>query len=78
MSPSLTSLAYLVASVLFVLALRGLSSPVTSRQGNRFGMIGMGRSEEDPMRSNRMMRWRVILQAVALALAVLLISMLKS
>ncbi|MCX7383384.1 MAG: twin transmembrane helix small protein [Alphaproteobacteria bacterium] len=43
-----------------------------------FGMIGMGRSEEDPMRSNRMMRWRVILQAVALVLAVLLISMLKS
>ena len=42
MSASLTSLAYLVASVLFVLALRGLSSPVTSRQGNRFGMIGMG------------------------------------
>ncbi len=42
MSASLTSLAYLVAAVLFVLALRGLSSPVTSRQGNRFGMIGMG------------------------------------
>src|SRR6185312_9739900 len=35
-------LAYLVAAVLFILALRGLSSPVTSRQGNRFGMIGMG------------------------------------
>ena len=42
MSASLTALAYLVASVLFVLALRGLSSPVTSRQGNRYGMIGMG------------------------------------
>ena len=42
MSASLTSLAYLVAAVLFILALRGLSSPVTSRQGNRFGMIGMG------------------------------------
>ena len=42
MSASLTSLAYLVAAVLFVLALRGLSSPVTSRQGNLFGMIGMG------------------------------------
>jgi NAD(P) transhydrogenase subunit beta len=41
MSPTLTSLAYLVAAVLFILALRGLSSPVTSRQGNRFGMIGM-------------------------------------
>ena len=41
MSASLTSLAYLVAAVLFILALRGLSSPVTSRQGNRFGVIGM-------------------------------------
>jgi NAD(P) transhydrogenase subunit beta len=41
MSASFTSLAYLVAAVLFILALRGLSSPVTSRQGNRFGMVGM-------------------------------------
>jgi NAD(P) transhydrogenase subunit beta len=36
------SFLYLVAAVLFILALRGLSSPVTSRQGNQFGMIGMG------------------------------------
>ena len=35
------SLAYLVAGVLFILALRGLSSPATSRRGNRMGMIGM-------------------------------------
>ena len=42
MSASLTSLAYLVAGVLFILALRGLSSPVTARQGNLYGMIGMG------------------------------------
>src|SRR5664279_2265196 len=41
MSASLTSVAYLVAAVLFILALRGLSSPVTSQSGNRFGMIGM-------------------------------------
>jgi len=41
MSPSLTALAYLVAAVLFILALRGLSSPVTARNGNRFGMAGM-------------------------------------
>jgi NAD(P) transhydrogenase subunit beta len=41
MSASMTSLAYLVAAVLFILALRGLSSPVTSREGNRYGMIGM-------------------------------------
>ncbi len=39
--PWWAGLAYLVAGVLFVLALRGLSSPVSSRRGNRFGMIGM-------------------------------------
>jgi NAD(P) transhydrogenase subunit beta len=39
---TISSLAYLVASVLFILALRGLSHPTTSRQGNQFGMIGMG------------------------------------
>ncbi|MGP0000632.1 MAG: NAD(P)(+) transhydrogenase (Re/Si-specific) subunit beta [Acetobacteraceae bacterium] len=42
MSANLTALAYLISAVLFILALRGLSSPVTSRQGNLFGMIGMG------------------------------------
>ena len=41
MSSNLTSLLYLVAAVLFILALRGLSSPVTSRRGNLYGMIGM-------------------------------------
>ncbi len=35
------ALAYLIAGVLFILALRGLSSPETSRSGNRYGMIGM-------------------------------------
>ena len=35
------ALAYLVAGVFFILALRGLSSPATSRTGNRLGMIGM-------------------------------------
>ncbi|WP_428027854.1 NAD(P)(+) transhydrogenase (Re/Si-specific) subunit beta, partial [Altererythrobacter sp.] len=35
------AVAYLVAGVLFILALRGLSSPSTSRAGNRYGMIGM-------------------------------------
>jgi NAD(P) transhydrogenase subunit beta len=35
------ALAYLVAGVCFILALRGLSSPSTSQRGNRFGMIGM-------------------------------------
>ncbi|WP_421721757.1 NAD(P)(+) transhydrogenase (Re/Si-specific) subunit beta [Aurantiacibacter suaedae] len=35
------ALAYLVAGVFFILALRGLSSPETSRKGNRYGMVGM-------------------------------------
>jgi len=34
-------LAYLIAGVCFILALRGLSSPSTSQRGNRFGMVGM-------------------------------------
>src|SRR5271166_5467360 len=41
MSESLTALAYLIAAILFILALRGLSHPVTSRRGNQFGMAGM-------------------------------------
>ena len=41
MNATLAAAAYLVAAVLFILALRGLSSPVTRRQGNQFGMIGM-------------------------------------
>ena len=39
--PSWALLAYLAAGVLFILSLRGLSSPVTARRGNRFGMAGM-------------------------------------
>jgi NAD(P) transhydrogenase subunit beta len=42
MSPNFSNLLYLVAGVLFILALRGLSHPTTSRQGNLFGMAGMG------------------------------------
>ena len=41
MNANLAALLYLVAGVLFILALRGLSSPASSRQGNLFGMIGM-------------------------------------
>jgi len=41
MSENFIALAYLVAGVLFILALRGLSSPETSRRGNLLGMIGM-------------------------------------
>jgi len=41
MSANLVALAYLAAAVLIILALKGLSSPESSRRGNTFGMIGM-------------------------------------
>lgn len=41
MSQNFAAFAYLVSGVLFIMALRGLSHPTTSRQGNLYGMIGM-------------------------------------
>jgi NAD(P) transhydrogenase subunit beta len=41
MSANFAALAYLLSGVLFILALRGLSSPESSRRGNTLGMIGM-------------------------------------
>src|SRR5438128_10474053 len=41
MSANQLALWYLVAAVSFILALKGLSSPQTSRRGNLYGMIGM-------------------------------------
>ena len=41
MSANLSAIFYLISGILFILALRGLSSPETSRQGNLFGIIGM-------------------------------------
>jgi H+-translocating NAD(P) transhydrogenase subunit beta len=42
MSANLAAVLYLVAGSLFIMALRGLSSPATSRTGNLYGMVGMG------------------------------------
>ncbi|PDQ20385.1 NAD synthetase [Mesorhizobium sanjuanii] len=42
MNANFASFLYLVSGVLFIMALRGLSHPTTSRQGNMYGMIGMG------------------------------------
>ena len=41
MSANLLAFFYLISGVLFILALRGLSSPETSRQGNFYGVVGM-------------------------------------
>jgi NAD(P) transhydrogenase subunit beta len=38
---NIAAILYLISGVLFILALRGLSSPTTSQAGNRNGMIGM-------------------------------------
>jgi hypothetical protein len=42
------------------------------------GVVGMIRGTADPMRSNVLMRWRVVLQGAALLLFVLLLSLLRS
>ena len=39
--PAWVMIAYLIAGICFILALRGLSSPATSQRGNRLGMAGM-------------------------------------
>ena len=41
MNEDLTALAYLIAAICFISALRGLSSPETARQGNLIGITGM-------------------------------------
>jgi phosphatidylglycerophosphate synthase len=41
------------------------------------GLIGVARGGGDPVRSNQLMRWRVILQAAALLLFILLVSLLR-
>ncbi len=40
-SANIAAVLYLVAGVLFIMALRGLSSPATARRGNTYGMVGM-------------------------------------
>ncbi|RVL37890.1 NAD(P)(+) transhydrogenase (Re/Si-specific) subunit beta, partial [Sinorhizobium meliloti] len=42
MNANFAAFLYLVSGVLFIMALRGLSHPTTSRKGNTYGMVGMG------------------------------------
>ncbi|MFK4873286.1 NAD(P)(+) transhydrogenase (Re/Si-specific) subunit beta [Novosphingobium sp. ZW T3_23] len=58
--------AYLVAGICFILALRGLSSPATSRVGNRYGMIGMGIAVATTLVTHEIASLPEILVAIAL------------
>ena len=69
MSPDLVALLYLVAGVLFILALRGLSSPETSRQGNYLGMAGMAIAVVTTLavaRPETALTWAMILGGIAI------------
>ncbi len=68
MSASFTSLLYLVAAVLFILALRGLSNPETSQQGNRMGMIGMAIAVLATLAHAHMSAWGYVLIVAGVAI----------
>ncbi|MEW5710109.1 MAG: NAD(P)(+) transhydrogenase (Re/Si-specific) subunit beta [Pseudomonadota bacterium] len=64
MTANQVALAYLIASVLFILALKGLSSPVTARRGNLFGIIGMAIAIATTFAITR--NWALIVLAIAI------------
>src|SRR5579872_5810760 len=69
MSANLSALLYLVAGVLFILSLRGLSSPASSRQGNLFGMIGMAIAVATTLANHPPadgMAWLLVIVAIAI------------
>lgn len=63
---TLSSLAYIASSVLFILALRGLSHPESARQGLRFGMIGMGLAIVTTLFMPQVTSWTWIIIAIAI------------
>ena len=68
LSGNQVALAYLVASVFFILALKGLSSPLTSRRGNLFGMIGMAIAVLVTLTLTK--NWVIIIAGIALGGAI--------
>ncbi len=69
MSPDIVALLYLVSGVLFILALRGLSSPETSRLGNIYGMVGMAIAVVTTLASHRpsgFVAWMLVVLGLAL------------
>src|SRR3989440_8581763 len=69
MNANLAAVLYLVAGILFILSLRGLSSPASSRQGNFFGMIGMAIAVATTLASHPPadgMAWLLVILGIAI------------
>ncbi|MDX1710819.1 MAG: NAD(P)(+) transhydrogenase (Re/Si-specific) subunit beta, partial [Rhodovibrionaceae bacterium] len=60
MNQDLMALAYLVASILFILSLKGLSHPETSRRGNYYGMVGMAIAVATTLASSEVVTYPMI------------------
>ncbi len=65
-----TSLAYLVSSVLFILALRGLSHPESARQGLNFGIAGMALAIVTTLFAPQVISWWWVIPAIAIGGAI--------
>jgi NAD(P) transhydrogenase subunit beta len=65
-TPAWAMLAYLASGVFFILALRGLSSPATSRAGNRNGIIGMVLAVGTTLITHELATWYEIAIAIAI------------
>jgi NAD(P) transhydrogenase subunit beta len=70
MSGTLSTLLYLASAILFILALRGLSSPESARQGNIFGIVGMAIAIVVTLVQPGMGGWWVIILGIAIGGAV--------
>ena len=64
MTPNHVALAYLVASIFFIFALKGLSSPLTARRGNTLGIVGMAIAVVTTLTLTK--RWELIVGAIAI------------
>src|SRR6201987_6001541 len=73
MNANLSAVLYLVAGILFILSLRGLSSPASSRQGNLFGMIGMAIAVATTLASHPPadgLAWALVVVGIAIGAAI--------
>ena len=68
LSVDIAAILYTVSAVLFILALRGLSSPATSRRGNTFGMVGIAIAIITTLLVSNMSGFALLLSAGALAI----------